>query len=431
MSPQPPNYPLPGTARAKLAFALGAAFFAFAFIQRVAPTVMTTELMRDFAIAGTTLGLLSGFYFFAYAAMQLPVGILTDRFGPRKLMSIAALICAIATLGFATSQSLLGAAFWRAIIGGTVAFAFVGSLAIAGYWFKHTQHAMLAGLLQSAGMLGAVLTQAPLRLAVEAFGWRHVVAALGVVALLLAVSIFCLLPKQRVAPRTSRHFAGLTQTIANPHTWLCAIIGFGLCGPMLAFSGLWATPWLNSIHGYSPTQAVGLASILFLGWASMSPLIGWCSDFIGYRKPLLWLPTVLYFALFYLIIFHTPTHAAPLAGLLFATGACGACVTLGFVMVKELNPPQYDSTALGLMNMFVVGSGAVMQPLIGFLLDAQWAGDYQGGVPLYTAAAYQWAFCSLLVIIAIALLGIWFLPETRCQPRAAATPIRPPNERPI
>lgn len=133
--------------QAIVAFSLGTIFFGYAFVQRVSPSVMTSELMRDFAVGGAALGSLSAFYFYAYASIQLPVGMLTDHFGPRKLMSFAAALCALASIGFAFSDSLLTASIGRALIGGTVAFGFVGTLAIAGYWFKPGQYAMLAGLL--------------------------------------------------------------------------------------------------------------------------------------------------------------------------------------------------------------------------------------------------------------------------------------------
>ena len=154
------------------AFTLGALFFGYAFIQRVAPSIMTAELMRDFAVGGAALGSLSAFYFWTYAGIQLPVGMLTDQFGPRKLMSVAAIICALAAVGFAVSESLIVASFWRAIIGGTVAFAFVGTLAIIGYWFEPAKHAMMAGVLQGVGMFGAVFAQSLFRPLVELFGWR-------------------------------------------------------------------------------------------------------------------------------------------------------------------------------------------------------------------------------------------------------------------
>jgi MFS family permease len=202
------NIPAPSVSRrsANLAFALGSLFFGYAFIQRVAPSIMTNELMRDFNVGGAALGSLSAFYFYAYASIQLPVGILTDRFGPRKLMSFAAALCAIASIVFAFSDSLLLAAISRALIGATVAFGFVGTLAIVGYWFKPAQFATLAGVVQAVGMCGAIFGQAPLRLVVEQTGWRGMMGALAVGAKAVRRSADCELESGHFARPWRRRF---------------------------------------------------------------------------------------------------------------------------------------------------------------------------------------------------------------------------------
>ena len=184
----PPRDTSVSDSRAIAAFAAGALFFGLAFVQRVAPSVMTVELMRDFAVGGAALGTLSGWYFYAYAGIQLPVGMLNDRFGPRKLMSAALAVCALGSVGFALSDSLFAASLFRALIGASVAFAFVGTLTIAGYWFAPARFAMLAGAVQTAGMCGAMLGQAPLRHAVEAFGWRAAMLVMGAAALLARIA---------------------------------------------------------------------------------------------------------------------------------------------------------------------------------------------------------------------------------------------------
>ena len=404
---------------AAIAFSLGALYFAYAFVQRVIPSIMTTELMQDFSVGGAALGSLSAFYFWAYASIQLPVGILTDRFGPRRLMSIAAATCAVATVCFAMSQSLVVASLWRAVIGASVAFAFVGSLAIAGYWFRHNQHAMLAGVLQSAGMLGAVLSQAPLRPIVESIGWRSTMSWLAAAGLILAILLYRMVPRRKDSQHGTSSISdpavGLRSIAANPQTWLCALIGFGMCAPMLAFSGLWAVPWLTTVHDYSPTRAAAIASILFIGWASCSPMVGWLSDRIGRRNILVQTGAVLYIATFSWIVFLTPQSVAVLATLLFLAGGFGSSVTVCFVITKEHNDPKFSSTAVSLMNMFVVGSGGVMQPLIGWLLDLNWNNVLSDGARIYDAQAYLIGFSSLLLMMCAALVGTFLLKETGCR----------------
>jgi len=405
--------------QAMIAFALGTLFFGYAFVQRVSPSVMTVELMRDFAVGGAALGSLSAFYFYAYASIQLPVGMLTDHFGPRKLMSFAAGLCALASLGFALSDSVLTASIGRALIGGTVAFGFVGTLAIAGYWFKPSQYALLAGLLQTVGMSGAIFGQAPLRQMVESVGWRDTINILALIAFILALLLFKLVPmrsseqKQR-APGVSV-LQGLKAVTTNPQTWVCSLIGFGMAGTMLAFGGLWGVPWLNSVHGYTTTEAAGITSMIFVGWAIFSPLSGWASDRMGRRNLILRVGSLVALLSLACLIYTTPDSTVLLMALIFVIGAGGSAMTVCFGSVKELNDVNYSSTSLGLMNMCIVGAGAVMQPLIGWLLDSSWDGTMQAGARIYSASNYSSAFFSLLVVNVAALVGTMLLRETHCR----------------
>jgi MFS family permease len=410
--------------QAIIAFGLGTLFFAYAFVQRVSPSVMTVELMRDFSVGGAALGSLSAFYFYAYASIQLPVGMLTDHFGPRKLMSFAAGLCALASLGFALSDSVLTASIGRALIGGTVAFGFVGTLAIAGYWFKPAQYALLAGLLQTMGMSGAIFGQAPLRQMVESIGWRDTINLLALVALLLAILLFKLVPmrsseqKQRI-PGVGV-LQGLKAVTANLQTWVCSLIGFGMAATMLAFGGLWGVPWLNSVHGYTTTEAAGITSMIFVGWAIFSPLAGWASDRMGRRNLILRAGSLVALLATACLVYFTPQSTLLLMALIFVIGAGGSSMTVCFGSVKELNDINYASTSLGLMNMCIVGAGAVMQPLIGWLLDSNWDGTMQAGARLYSASNYSAAFFSLLVVNLAALIGALLLRETHCQQIPAA-----------
>ena len=405
--------------QAIIAFGLGTLFFGYAFVQRVSPSIMTDELMREFAVGGAALGSLSAFYFYAYASIQLPVGMMTDRFGPRKLMSFSAALCALASVTFALSDSLLMASLGRALIGGTVAFAFVGTLAIAGYWFKPAQYAMLAGLLQTVGMSGGIFGQAPLRQLVEGIGWRDSMNVLAAVALLLALLLFLLVPKrsseQKRHPSEPSILQGLYAVTSNPQTWICAIIGFGMTSSMLALGALWGVPWLSSVFGFSKTGAAAITSMIFVGWALFSPFWGWLSDRIGRRNIIHRFGSVIVLTALALLIFATPANTLLLTTLMFVIGASGSAMTVCFGSVRELNDIRYISTSLGLVNMFVVGSGAVMQPTIGWLLDLGWDGALVDGARVYSGEAYRNALFSLLGVNLAALIAGFFLRETHCR----------------
>ncbi len=409
-------------ARALAAFSFGALFFALAFIQRVAPSVFTGELMRDFAVGAAALGALSAWYFYAYAAIQIPVGMLNDRFGPRKLMSAALAVCALGSAGFALSESVAAASLFRAAIGAAVAFAFVGTLTIAHDWFAPARFAMLAGAVQTVGMCGAVLGQAPLRHLVEAAGWRATVGAMAAAAVVMAVAMFYIVPRRphNAAPPVPPAgkpgaFTGVATVAANPQTWACAGIGFGMTATMLAFAGLWAVPWLSDVYAYPVAQAAGVASLLFVGWAVGAPGSGWLSDRIGRRKPVLLAGVFCSAAVFSVTLFAGVSAPAALAVLFFLLGLSGSFMTVGFAAMREVNPLQHSATAMGVFNMFVVGSGAVMQPVIGWLLDLNWDGATAAGARIYTAAAYAKALSALLATHALALACVLLLRETRCR----------------
>jgi len=400
----PPRDASVSDSRAIAAFAAGALFFGLAFVQRVAPSVMTVELMRDFAVGGAALGTLSGWYFYAYAGIQLPVGVLNDRFGPRKLMSAALAVCALGSLGFALSDSLFAASLFRALIGASVAFAFVGTLTIAGYWFAPARFAMLAGAVQTAGMCGAMLGQAPLRHAVEAFGWRAAMLVMGAAALLLALLVFYVVPRR---PRTARAhsgrrlLAGVAAVAANPQSWACAGIGFGMTAIMLAFAGLWAVPWLRDAHSYSTAAAAAVSSMLFFGWALGAPLMGWLSDHSGRRKPVLLAGILCNTLIFTALLFSGLRDSAALSALFFLLGISGSMMTVAFGSMREVNAPAHS---------------AMMQPVIGWLLDARWDGRMLDGARVYAAENYTAAFSVLIISNMLALVCVLLLRETWCRP---------------
>ena len=417
--------------RAAAAFSIGALFYAMAFVQRVAPSVMTGELMRDFAVGAAALGTLSGWYFYTYAGIQIPVGMLNDRFGPRKLMSVAAAVCAIGSFGFGLSETVAAASFFRAVIGVSVAFAFVGTLTIAGYWFAPARFAMLAGVVLAVGMCGAMLGQAPLRFALEHLGWRTAMHLTGVAAAVLAVLLFYIVPRR---PRKNNDDggggggggaqqknnggggrSGVMSVLANVQSWNCAGAGFGMPAIGLAFAGLWAVPWLNTVHDYAVSQAAWVASMLFLGWAVGAPLVGWLSDYIGKRRPVMLVGVIGNLAVFSFVLYGEVSGVAAMAFLFFLLGVCGSPVTVALGAMREVNSKHHSATALGLVNMCIVGSAAVLQPIIGWLLDIAWDGAIIDGARIYSATAYSTAFSVLLAANVLSLVCVVLLRETYCR----------------
>ena len=415
--PRAPAHPLQRLAL--FGWATGALFFFYAWILRVAPSVMIDELMRDFAVGAAAVGHLSAFYFYGYAGMQIPVGLLMDRFGPRRLMTVAALGCAAGCLLFALAPTLWALSLGRFVIGATAAFSLVGAMTVAGQWFPPARFALLSGLAMMLGMAGGVFGQAPLRLLVDQFDWRQASLALAGGGVLLALAVVVTV-RDRVRPSGSLRqvMAGLGQVGRNRQTWLIALAGLGTTGPLLGFAGLWGVPYLVLTQGLDRTAAAGVTSMVFIGWGVGAPVIGWLSDRIGRRKPPFVAGLVLTAVAMAGLAWAPGLPLWAVSVLCFLCGYGGSAQIVGFAAVRELNPPAAGGAALGIVNGVVTGAGALYQPLLGGLLDLAWTGEMAGGVRVYTVAAYSTAFSVLVAGAVMGIACILLMRETRCRQSA-------------
>ena len=397
-------------------WATGAMFFFYAWILRVAPSVMIDELMRDFTVGAAAVGNLSAFYFYGYAGMQIPVGLLMDRFGPRRLMTLAALGCAAGCVLFALAPTLWALSLGRFLIGATAAFSLVGAMTVAGQWFPPSRFALLSGLAMMLGMAGGVFGQAPLRLLVDQLDWRQASLAMAGGGVLLALAVVVTV-RDRFRPSGSLRqvMAGLGQVGRNRQTWLIAIAGLGTTGPLLGFAGLWGVPFLALTQGIDRTAAAGVTSMVFIGWGVGAPVVGWLSDRFRRRKP----PFVAGLMLTALAMAGLAwAPGLPLwavSALCFLCGFGGSGQIVGFAAVRELNPPAAGGAALGIVNGVVTGAGALYQPLLGWLLDLAWTGEMAGGVRVYTVAAYSTAFSVLVAGAVVGIACTLLMRETRCR----------------
>ena len=393
-------------------WSFGPAMFFYAFFQRVAPSVMIDQLMRDLNAGGAVLGNLSAFYFYAYAGLQIPAGLMMDRFGPRRLLSFGAMVCATGTILFALATSLGTAYLGRLLVGLGASFGFVGALKLATTWLPARRFALASGLLMMAGMAGGILGQAPLAAVVEWVGWRQALLGSAAAGILLGIGTWMVVRDQpRGASITTGRVGvldmarGLATVVRNGQNWLVALACASMTAPLLAFAGLWGVAWLMQVHGMSRPDAAITTSLLLLGWAFGSPIAGAISDHVGRRKPPLISAIVLGAGCLSVLLYAESLGAGVMRVLFFVSGVCFGTMVLGFALTRETNAAEVQGAAFGLLNCAVVGTGAIFQPLVGALLDWRWDGRMVAGAPLYDAASYRFAFGALLVFLATGLIA--------------------------
>ena len=402
--------------RAWLVWSLGALSFSYAFFQRVAPSVMLVDLMRDFAVGATVLGNLSAIYLYAYAGLQMPIGLALDRWGARRMLTGAALVAAIGSAAFAAAQGVALAYLGRLLVGVGCAVGFVGALKLATHWIPANRFAFVSGMTMMVAMLGAVAGQAPLAAVVGAVGWRAAMLdAAGFAALLAAASWAIIRDRppgddlvRQSAPISLRR--SLARVMAGRQNWILALYGGAMTAPFLAYAGLWGVMHQMRLYDLDRIAAAGSNSLMLVGWAVGAPAGGWLSDKLGRRRMPMTAAAILSLA-GWLVLLYTP--ALPLMAdriLLFLIGASSGAMVICIAAARERSSAAVSGAVTGFINTAMVGSGALMQPVIGLLLDANWNGAMRDGARFYSTAAFDAALVTLPGCAAVAIAASLLVP---------------------
>jgi MFS family permease len=399
---------------------LGALFYCYEFCLQVSPSVMTNEIMKAFSVNASQLGILSGFYLYAYTLMQIPVGILLDKFGPRRLLTFATICCALGSLLFGYAHVFTIAAIGRFMIGIGSAFAAVSCMHLAATWLPLRLFALMTGLMVTIGMLGAVGGEAPLSMLNNFLGWRQTLILFGFIGIGLSVIIWLVI-RDRVFPTKNRvithtgFLSGVKHVLKNKQIWVTSLYGGLMYLPTPAFAGLWGVPFLVTFYQLPRTTAAFFISLIFIGWAVGSPLFGIISDRIGRRKPPMWLGSTGALACI-LAILYVPQLPLTIMGiLLFLFGFFSSGFLPAFSIAREINPPETNATALGFVNTLNSLGAALAQPFIGLILDMRWNGQMADGIRQYSVGNYHVALMTIPICIAISLLILPFIKETYCK----------------
>ncbi|MFC3907715.1 MFS transporter [Legionella dresdenensis] len=415
--------PLTGSAIVPwIVWGLGCLFYFYECLLQVSPSVMSNELMRDFSVTSHTLGILSGVYFYSYAAMQLPGGVLMDYFGPQRLLTLATLICSVSTMAFGLTDSFYTACLARLMIGFGSAFAAVGSMKLAANWFPANKFALLTGLMVTIGMLGAIGGEAPLAMLVDHYGWRQSMIIMGAAGIFLAMLILVVVKdapnNETPAARDDEDeplFTSLLALIKNRQLWLVAVYGGLMYMATPVFCGLWGVPFLMYKMSLAKAVAANYISLIFVGWAIASPLWGIFSNRIGRRKPPLYIGSIGTLLMSFSFIFLPIKSGLLMQILLFSFGIFSAAFLPAFAVAKEICNKRYVATGLSFMNMMNMIGIAIAQPLVGFILDQMWQGEIVNKVRVYPIEAYHSALAILPIGILISLLILPKIKETYCH----------------
>lgn len=397
-----------------IAFSLGALAFVIAFFHRVAPGAIASDLREAFSASATMLGFIAALYFYPYAAMQLPSGVLADSMGPRKLFAGGLIVAGVGSLlfGLAGTPGLL--LLGRGLVGLGVAVAFVSVLKLIATWYDEREFGTWVGVLMMLGNLGGMLATSPLAWIVQYVSWRTVFASVGVLSLVLAACIWLWVrdtpgetPPKRAAFSPSAWWQGFARVAGNWETWPVFLIHMCLIGPYLAFVGLWAVPYMTDGMGLSRNDATLHVTAMVIVFAVASYVVGSMSDRLRRRQPFLRSLSILFFLSWIPWVMGWQMSSLELYVVFMAMGLGIAGPGLSWALGKELNPPELSGTATSLVNTGGFLGVAILQPLVGWVLD-------QGSGAL-TLADYRRGAAVLFAMACIGMVAMFLIRETGCR----------------
>ncbi|MDK2925063.1 MAG: hypothetical protein PWQ41_837 [Bacillota bacterium] len=429
--------------------------FLIVFFHRIALAVVADQLMAEWSLTASALGNLGAMYFYVYTIMQIPSGALADTLGPRVTASTGTLVAGIGSVVFGLAPSFGAALFGRFLVGLGVSVIFLSVLKVQTEWFRTREFATITGLTSAVGNSGNALAATPLAWLVAAIGWRFSFVVVGILGVLVAagcwffvrnrpedlglpsiteieawedgaLSSACRLPPARPVPLRQ----ALAYVTRSSYTLPLFVGAFGLNGSLMVLSAMWGIPYLMQVYGLNRAQASLYTLGTALGIMLAGPLSGLISDRLRRRRgPLLAFTALTLFAWVVLVAWPGRLPLPLLRFLFFFLGLGSGGYLLIMCLAKEVSPHAIAGVATGTINTGSCLGAAVLQLLVGLVLDATWDGRLVVGVRLYSPTSYRLGFLRCTLVVAVSFLAALRLPETHARNIAPEYPF--PEREPL
>ncbi len=392
-------------------------FYLTSYIARVEPSILVNDLMQEFKITSSVVGLVISIMYIPYVILQIPCGIITDKLGVKTIVMVSSLLCALGTFVFGSANNIIELQLGRFLIGTASASAFICCGKIASDCFAKNKYAMLMGIAMCMGCLGGVAGTSPIAYLVSHIGWRNATFVITTCSIALAILTFIFLPNksnQVVHSTKSNLLRGLQIMLHTPQTWLLGIYGAITYLPLSALAELWGVTFIEKRYGV-PTETAAISSILiFIGFGIGGLISAYIAEKIhSYQKTIMFFTIALFFA-FFTALYSNDISFYVCMILMFLIGLLAGANTLCFTIAFNLVPKQYAATSAGFMNTLIMSSGIIFQPLLGKLLDFFRNGMVtSSGEALYNVTMYRSTFLVIVFSMVIAIITTFFIRDVK------------------
>ena len=407
-------------------------FYFYQFILRTSPSYMAEELMDSFKVQGLVLGIVGAFYYYAYAPMQIPLGIILDRFGPKRVLLGSCSICILGCLCFAVAPNLPLACLGRLLMGIGSAGAWIGSIKLATFWFPIHRLGTVIGATMFLGTVGPFWGGPVLADVINCSGWRSAMFILGGVGVgLLIYMIFTIRThfseishlKEPVEKPRERIILNLKQIFTSRKVWLNALYAMLMYVPVSVFADLWGVSYIQDLYHIDKSAGARIVSYIFFGISVGALVVSYFSDQVGSRRFPMFLGALGSLIIYSLIIYMPGIPINGMCCLTFLAGFFFSGQLMSFASAVEMVPISSSGLVVGFSNMIIMFSGVIFEPLVGWLLDFSRQQHEKKSslqtVPLDTFSMVDWKFAlsSIIICLFLALILACFVPETHMGKR--------------
>lgn len=406
-----------------VAWLLTAVFYFYQYSMRSAPAVMVPELSAAFGMSAIGVASLVGLFYYGYAPFSLVAGVALDQLGPRKVVPLGAASVAIGAIMFSTADPTIGS-IGRFMQGAGGVFALIGAVYLVSTYMPVSRAATLIGVTQMFGMAGGSAGQFVVGpLIGSGLPWDRFWFIMGVIGIPIAILLFILIPRRDPMPKDKASVGlgpalkAMGTVFMNPQSILCGLIAGLIFIPTTIFDMVWGVRFLQEGHGVPYEVAVLRSAAVPFGWIIGCPLLGWLTDRIGRRKPVI-IGAAFVLLLTLALILYGPRGVFPPYSLALLAGIASGAAMIPYTVIKEANRPEHSGTATGVINFVNFSLTALFGPVFaGWLTEASAGGERE-------LAHYQETFQPLLYGVALAILLTLLLRET--GPKSRKTTEAPP-----
>ncbi len=382
-----------------LIFSVLSALFLLSQFYRVSNAVIAPNLIKDLGLNAEMLGLLGGAFFYAFTLLQIPMGPMLDRIGPRMIMSISCLIGALGAFLFSFGNSFHAVLIGRILIGAGMSPMLMGAFKTFTLRYPPERFATLVGAISAVGTIGNIFAASPLAFFTSTIGWRKTFLMTGMITIVLGFLVFWILKggeNGKAKPSASPHakpemgvFQSIRLIIGSLAFWQFGAVAFFRYGVFVSLQGLWLGPYLIYIKGFSPLEAGNLLILLAVGVILGSPIGGRLSDrHVRSRKWVALIGLSLYcISLIPLSGLWRIDHPFLFGLIFFFIGFFHGFGMLIYAHAKDLFPIAISGTVMTYINFFTMAGAAICMPILGKVIES-----FPGGGASYPAEAYHLAF---------------------------------------